>query len=115
MATENPSKNYSTQLDSTRELLNRGLESAQSIAPRNIISWSETLAYEGLGHIATELERLEDLVSAPEINAADLSACLRKLSQFAIEASASEEGAQGDKIRELGEMLDQMAQTVGSA
>ena len=112
MATANPSKNYSTKLDSTHELLNRGLESAQSIAPRNIIGWAETLAYEGFEHIATELERLEDLVSSPESNPAELSACLQKLSQFTIEAAAAEEGAQGVKIRELGEMLRAMAQAV---
>ncbi len=114
MATAHPSKNYSTQLDSTHELLNRGLESAQSIAPRNIMGWAETLAYEDFGHIAAELEHLEDLVSSPESNPAELSACLLKLSQLTIEASAAEEGAQGVKIRELGEMLGAMAQSVHS-
>jgi hypothetical protein len=112
MATANPSKNYSTQLDSTHELLNRGLESAQSIAPRNIMGWAETLSYEGLGHIAAEMERLEELISSPEINPSELSACFQKISELTIEAAAQEEGAQGHKIRELGEMLGKMAQTI---
>lgn len=114
MATANPSKNYSTQLDSTHELLNRGLEMAQSVAPRNIMGWAETLSYEGLGHIAAELERLEDLLSSPENNVAELSDCLRKLGRLTVEASATEEGAQGVKIRELGQMLEAMARNVHS-
>jgi len=110
MATVKQSKNYSTNLETTIELLNRDAGKATTAAIRNVIDWINALSVEGLMPIANQLETLEDLLSEPQPDGSRIADCLDKLSKLTLEASSVEEGAQGEKIRELGETLHRVAQ-----
>ena len=110
MATPKPSKNYSTNLDATIEILLRDAGKATTASIRNVIDWINALSVEGLMPVANELEKLEDLLSAPEPNGSAIADCLEKLSKLTLEAATIEDNAQGEKIRELGDTLHRVAQ-----
>lgn len=110
MATVKQSKNYSTNLETTIEILTRDAGKATTTAIRNVIDWINTLSVDGLMPIANELEHLEDLLSEPQPDGDKIADSLEKLSKLTLEASSIEDNAQGQKIRELGETLHRVAQ-----
>jgi hypothetical protein len=112
MATAKTSKNYSTHLDATIELVNRDAGNSTTKAVRNVIDWVNVLSAEGMVPIATELEHLEDCLSEPQPDSRKIAESLEKLSRLTLEAAAVEEGAQGDKIRELAETLRAAAKSL---
>ncbi|MDJ1494249.1 hypothetical protein QNI19_15000 [Cytophagaceae bacterium DM2B3-1] len=112
MATVKQSKNYSTNLDATIEILNRDAGVSATLAIRNVIDWINTLSVEGLIPVANQLEQLEDLLSAPERDAVKIADCMETLSKLTLEAASIEDGAQGDKIRELAYTLQRAAKVI---
>ncbi len=112
MATIKPSKNYSTNLDATIELLNRDAGKATTTSIRNVIDWINALSVEGLMPVANELERLEDLLSDPQPDGTKIADCLEKLSKLTLEAASIEDKAQGEKIKDLGDTLYRVAQAM---
>ena len=110
MATPKHSKNYSTNLDATIELINRDAGKATTTAIRNIIDWIQALSVEGLMPLANQLETLEDLLSETQTDGSKIAECMEKISQLTLETASTEEGAQSEKIKELGDTLQRVAQ-----
>lgn len=112
METAKPSKNYSTYLDTTIELISRDVGVATTTAIRKIIEWIGMLAADGQMQLAEQLETLQNLLSDTHPDSTKIAESLEKISQLTLEIASTEEGAQADKIRELGETLRRAAGVV---
>ncbi|MBF9220174.1 hypothetical protein [Hymenobacter ruricola] len=103
-----------SQLDLTLGALRGGLPNAADIAGENIAGWIKTLQGNAqLAPIATELQRLHDLLRSGTADAATLARSLATLGEHTTKAAASATPDAQDKLRELGEVLSTAAGQLG--
>ena len=99
-----------SQLDITLGALRGGLPNAAGIAGENIAGWIKTLqGTPQLASIATELQKLHDLLRSGAAEASTLAQSLGTLGEQTTKAAASATPDAQDKLRELGEVLSTAA------
>ncbi|MGG5890328.1 hypothetical protein ACLF3G_24730 [Falsiroseomonas sp. HC035] len=83
-----------------------------SAAVKNIEGWEETLGkmeVTGAKTMVRDLERLKKLLQAEEIDGEAVKTVVAKLGKETVTMAGRSEGAKAEKIRELGEALNNAA------
>jgi hypothetical protein len=99
-----------SQLDITLGVLRGGLPNAAGVAGETIAGWIKTLlGNPQLASIATELQRLHDVLRSGTADTAALAQSLATLGEHTTKAAASATPDAQDKLRELGKVLSTAA------